>query len=273
MGSRSLRSSAGQQGLSRLQLHHIAQRSQRSNRATSLAYWPVSATSVAILASNYGAARHPVWYHNPIAHPTAVVEIDGDRWTVVVRDHASCGAAPSSSIASHTPATPSLPLSAEPRARFPSLSSSSEHHVAIANLDDFAALEPFFQVIKEGLGDLVDDVHFFDILSKDVVVDYVITVPGYPRRVKGREAVAELYRPYGDLIELDRCFDLRGSPRPDDGNGRPRVHVQKAERSKPAVRMRTATFSVLTISDRQVTPLARLPRPARSLRRTRVARD
>ena len=56
----------------------------------------------------------------------------------------------------------------------------------IANFDDFAALEPFFLIIKEGLGDLVDDVHFFDILSEDVVVDYIITVPGYPRHIEGQ---------------------------------------------------------------------------------------
>jgi len=35
---------------------------------------------------------------------------------------------------------------------------------------------------------------FFDLLAEDIIVDYAITVPGYPRRVQGREAVAELYR-------------------------------------------------------------------------------
>jgi deazaflavin-dependent oxidoreductase (nitroreductase family) len=45
----------------------------------------VSDTSVAVLASNYGAARHPGWYHNLIAQPSAVVEIDGDWWTVTAR--------------------------------------------------------------------------------------------------------------------------------------------------------------------------------------------
>jgi hypothetical protein len=51
--------------------------------------------------------------------------------------------------------------------------------VKIANLDDFAPLEPFFMIVKEGLGDLVDGDHLFDILSEDVVVDYIITVSGY----------------------------------------------------------------------------------------------
>ena len=41
-----------------------------------------------------------------------------------------------------------------------------------------------------------------------VVFEYVITVPGYPRRVEGRQAVAGLYRPYGATFSLDRCYDL-----------------------------------------------------------------
>ena len=30
----------------------------------------------------------------------------------------------------------------------------------------------------------------------------------YPRHIEGRNAVTELYRPYGQLFALDRCFDL-----------------------------------------------------------------
>jgi ketosteroid isomerase-like protein len=41
-----------------------------------------------------------------------------------------------------------------------------------------------------------------------VAFDYIITVPNYPRHVVGRTAVAELYRPYGEMFVLDRCFDL-----------------------------------------------------------------
>lgn len=39
-------------------------------------------------------------------------------------------------------------------------------------------------------------------------MDYVITVPGYPRHVEGRDAVAELYRSYGQVLTLDSCHDL-----------------------------------------------------------------
>ena len=78
----------------------------------------------------------------------------------------------------------------------------------IANLDDFAALDPFFRIVERGLDGLVDPGHFFDLMADDVLTEYVVTVPGYPRRVEGREALAELYRPYGTAMRLDRAFDL-----------------------------------------------------------------
>ncbi len=36
----------------------------------------------------------------------------------------------------------------------------------------------------------------------------MVTVPGYPRRVEGRENLAALYRGYGDAITLDGSGDL-----------------------------------------------------------------
>ncbi|MGV9271500.1 nuclear transport factor 2 family protein [Kitasatospora sp. NPDC003701] len=73
---------------------------------------------------------------------------------------------------------------------------------------DFAALDPFFRVVQEGLAGLVDGEHFFDLLAEDVVVEYVVSVPGYPRRVRGRQAVADLYRGYGDIMVLHSADEL-----------------------------------------------------------------
>jgi uncharacterized protein len=50
--------------------------------------------------------------------------------------------------------------------------------MAVNNLDDFKALDPFFRIIEEGLAGLVDGEHFFDLLAEDVVFEYIITVPG-----------------------------------------------------------------------------------------------
>ena len=79
----------------------------------------------------------------------------------------------------------------------------------IENMDDFRALDPFFRIIEEGLAVYVDGEHFFDMLAHDVAFDFVITVPGYPRHVVGRDNLIELYRGYGSVFFLDRCYDLR----------------------------------------------------------------
>jgi ketosteroid isomerase-like protein len=78
----------------------------------------------------------------------------------------------------------------------------------VGDLAEFAALEPFFRIVQEGLAGLVDGGHFFELLAEDVVVEYVVSVPGYPRRVRGREAVADLYRGYGDVMVLHGADEL-----------------------------------------------------------------
>ena len=78
----------------------------------------------------------------------------------------------------------------------------------IGDLDDFAPLDPFFRIIEEGLAGFVDGRHFFELLAEDVIFEYVISVPGYPRRVEGRRAVAELYRGYGSNIVLRSADEL-----------------------------------------------------------------
>jgi uncharacterized protein len=55
----------------------------------------------------------------------------------------------------------------------------------IANLADFAALDPFFRIIEHGLDGLAGPGHFFDLLAEDITVDYVVTVPGVPAAHRG----------------------------------------------------------------------------------------
>jgi deazaflavin-dependent oxidoreductase (nitroreductase family) len=43
------------------------------------------AEGVAVVATNYGDARHPGWYYNLKAHPAATVTIDGDTWDGTAR--------------------------------------------------------------------------------------------------------------------------------------------------------------------------------------------
>lgn len=72
----------------------------------------------------------------------------------------------------------------------------------------YAAMQPYFEVMAEGLRDLVDGDDFFDMHAEDVLVEYIITIPDYPRRIVGRDALAELYSDYGESIVQSGSSDV-----------------------------------------------------------------
>jgi ketosteroid isomerase-like protein len=122
--------------------------------------------------------------------------------------------------------------------------------MTVDNIDDFKALEPFFRVIKEGLAGLVDGSHFFDLLADDVVFEFIITVPDYPRLVAGRDNLIELYRGYQSTFFLDRCFDLRVH-RAEDST----VTLEYASEGKVVRTGRpygNRYISVVTVKDRKI---------------------
>jgi uncharacterized protein len=123
---------------------------------------------------------------------------------------------------------------------------------AVGNLGDFEALDPFFRIIEAGVTGLADGEHFFDLLADGVVFEYVITVPGYPRRVEGRQAVAELYRPYGATFWLDRCDDL--AVHHDQATGVVVLEYASHGRVVPTGAAYSNRYiSVLSIVDRKIT--------------------
>ncbi|MEE6179323.1 nuclear transport factor 2 family protein [Mycobacterium sp. 050134] len=76
------------------------------------------------------------------------------------------------------------------------------------DMTKYAAMRPYFELVAEAVGGLVDGTDFFDMHAEDVVVEYIITVPTYPRRIVGREALAELYADYGESIVQDGSSDV-----------------------------------------------------------------
>ena len=72
-----------------------------------------------------------------------------------------------------------------------------------------------------------------------------------PRRVEGRTAVAERYRPYGDALALDRCYDLAVHHDPAQGT----VVLEYASEGKvvaTGASYGNRYISVLTLRDREV---------------------
>jgi uncharacterized protein len=119
-------------------------------------------------------------------------------------------------------------------------------------MDDFRALDPFFRVIERGLAEFVDGEHFFDVLADDVVFDFIITVPDYPRRIVGRDNPVELYRGYGSVFFLDRCYDLRVHHSPSTST----VVLEYSSEGRVVATgypYGNRYISVVTIKDRKVT--------------------
>jgi len=78
----------------------------------------------------------------------------------------------------------------------------------IEDSSNFGADGPFFHIIREGLKDLADGEDYFDLLADDVVFEYVISVPGYPKRVEGRQNIVDLYSDYDSFLTVHGADNL-----------------------------------------------------------------
>ena len=78
----------------------------------------------------------------------------------------------------------------------------------IEDSSNFGADGPFFRIIREGLQGLADGEDYFDLLADDVVFEYVISVPGYPKRVEGRQNIIDLYSDYDSFMAVNSADGL-----------------------------------------------------------------
>ena len=70
------------------------------------------------------------------------------------------------------------------------------------NYAAFAALDPFFEISRQGLVGLVDGEHYFDTIADDAVFEFRYIFPGWPQTLNGRQALIALYAGYGNNIVL-----------------------------------------------------------------------
>lgn len=117
---------------------------------------------------------------------------------------------------------------------------------------NFGADGPFFRIIREGLEGLVDGEDYFDLLSDDVVFEYVISVPGYPRRVEGRQSIIDLYSDYGDFMTVHSADNLRvyRDPKASVVVLEYEVHGESVQTGRP---YDNRFVSILTVKDHKVT--------------------
>jgi uncharacterized protein len=117
---------------------------------------------------------------------------------------------------------------------------------------NFGADGPFFRVIQQGLKGLVDGDDYFDLLADDVVFEYVISVPGYPRRLQGRQSIIDLFSGYDDYMSVHSADNLRvyRDPTASVVVLEYEVHGQSVETGRP---YDNCFVSVVTIKDSKVT--------------------
>jgi uncharacterized protein len=72
----------------------------------------------------------------------------------------------------------------------------------------FDALNPFFEIILEGLTGFVDGKHFFDTIAEDAFFDFRYNFPGWPLTTRGRAELMEQFSGYGNSIQLHAADGL-----------------------------------------------------------------
>jgi ketosteroid isomerase-like protein len=117
---------------------------------------------------------------------------------------------------------------------------------------NFGADGPFFRIIREGLDGFADGEDYFDLLADDVVVEYVITVPGYPRQVAGRQNIIDLYRNYDEYMAVHTADNLRvyQDPKASVVVLEYEVHGESIQTGRP---YNNRFASIITVKDGKVT--------------------
>jgi ketosteroid isomerase-like protein len=123
--------------------------------------------------------------------------------------------------------------------------------MSVARYTAFRALDPFFDIVQQGLAGLVDGDHYFDTIANDAVFEFRYIFPGWPQRLAGREALMTLYGGYGENIVLHGA-DALVTHRSQD----PRVAILEYEVHGNVVKTGAAYdnrfVSVVTIENRKI---------------------
>jgi len=72
----------------------------------------------------------------------------------------------------------------------------------------YQALDPFFQIVLEGLSGLVDGEHFFDTFAQDARFQSLYDFPGWPMMIRGRVGLMDALSGYGNNIKLESSDGL-----------------------------------------------------------------
>ena len=81
----------------------------------------------------------------------------------------------------------------------------------------YKGAEPYFNLVRRALGDLVDGEHFFDIVADNVVYEVLYDIAGWPQTIRGRADLMAQFGGYCDNVELQSA-DRLITHKTDDGH-------------------------------------------------------
>jgi uncharacterized protein len=81
----------------------------------------------------------------------------------------------------------------------------------------YKGAEPYFNLVRRALGDLVDGEHFFDIVADNVVYEVLYDIAGWPQTIQGRADLMAQFGGYCDNVELQSA-DRLITHKTDDGH-------------------------------------------------------
>jgi len=61
-------------------------------------------------------------------------------------------------------------------------------------------VEPFYRIIMEGLKGQVDGEHFWDVVAKDAVFEFLYNIPGFTNKMEGRKAYMDWFGGYANVL-------------------------------------------------------------------------
>jgi len=66
----------------------------------------------------------------------------------------------------------------------------------------FSRLNPFFDIVMEGLDGLVDGDHFWDAVADDAVFEFLYRFPGWPSKIESRREYMKVMETYGMQLRI-----------------------------------------------------------------------
>jgi ketosteroid isomerase-like protein len=61
-------------------------------------------------------------------------------------------------------------------------------------------VEPFYNIVRKGLGSEVDGEHFWDTVAVNAVFEFLYNIPGFASKIEGRDAYMDWFGNYSNVL-------------------------------------------------------------------------